>query len=407
VRQGTCGVTNQRPIGVGLGAAVQRTPLLRSAAMVRSGGKARLLLCGVGCLGVGLWLGRQTASTALALAEAAAAPTAASALPSFANVVAAVLPGIVNVHVELGADAKPVDATLAAPNPTHAAGERRGSGFLVSERGLVVTSRHVVLGARAMQVSVPARGDFAADLVGEDAATDLALLRLVAAPVDLPALAIGDSLGLRPGDWIVAIGNPLGYSQTVTPGVVSYVGRHLPHRDYELTNDFLQISAPVNPGSSGCPVFDLAGRVVGVTTQAPVDAQGISFAVPSQTLKWSLQAMQRQTDGRVRRGYLGIEFTSGDVAVDAPESFGKRRAGAFIRRVLEGQPAHRAGLCPGDLVVGFDGRPVLHANDLHQRIVESEPGRAVALALVRQGRELPTVTAVLGEVGPVRPATAN
>lgn len=364
------------------------------ASFVRSG---RIVLLGAACLGAGIWLGRQSAGPAPWQVTPPPLPLAATAAaPSFADVVTAVLPGVVSVRVELGGE--PTLATLDNARPRR---DRSGSGFLVQQQGLVVTSRHVVVDAASVQVDVPDHGEFSAELVGDDAATDLALLRLVGAPSDLPSLRLGDGQ-LRPGDWIVAIGNPLGLSQTVTPGVVSYVGRHLHHRDFELTNDFLQISAPLHPGSSGCPVVDLQGRVVGVTTQAPLEAQGISFAVPSHTLCWTLRAMQERPDGRVRRGYLGIEFAS----VPGRGEPGGCASGVYIRRVLDGRPAHRAGLREGDVVVGFDGVPVADAGDLHQRIVESVPGRSVALALLRQGQTLP-VTAVLGEIGRSESDPAN
>jgi serine protease Do len=282
-----------------------------------------------------------------------------------------------------------------APVVRSEGGYRNGSGFLVHERGLVVTSRHVVAGAEAVEVLVPGHAPLRADLVGEDAATDLALVRLRTPPPGLPVLAFGNSEELRAGDWIVAVGNPFGLSQTVTAGVVSFVGRHLQHSDFAVTNDFLQFSAPVNPGSSGCPVLDLHGRVVGVTTQAAVSAQGISFAVPSRTVKWALDAMERSRDGRVRRGYLGIEFASRS---DLDER-GQRCAGAVIVRVADGQPAHRAGMRAGDVVLRIDGQAVADATVLHEHIVRGEPGSKIALQLLREGRVQDPIEAVLGEIG--------
>ena len=164
------------------------------------------------------------------------------------------------------------------------------------------------MGATEIEVYLPNHGGHRADLIGQDAATDLALLRLVSAPAQLQSLEIGESEQLRAGDWIVAVGNPYGFARTVTAGLVSFVGRHLRHSDLGVSRDFLQISAQVNPGSSGCPVFDVHGRVVGVSTQLATSAQGISFAVPSRAVKWALDKMREQPDGIVRRGYLGIQF---------------------------------------------------------------------------------------------------
>lgn len=291
--------------------------------------------------------------------------------------------------------AAPVRAGTGSPVFSGEPGLRTGSGFVVNARGLVVTSRHVVAGAATIEVLVPQRGAFVGELVGEDAATDLALVRLVAPPADLTVLEIGRSEDLRAGDWILAVGNPFGFSQTVTAGVVSYVGRHLPHSDFAVTNDFLQFSAPVNPGSSGCPVLDLHGRVVGVTTQAAVAAQGISFAVPSRTVKWTLDAMAKSRDGRVRRGYLGIEFASRSER----DEDGRPCEGAVIVHVAQGEPAYRAGVREGDVVLRVDGAPVEDATVLHERIVRGDPGSRIALHLLRDGRVQDPIEAVLGEIG--------
>lgn len=320
---------------------------------------------------------------------------------SFADVVQGASPGVVTVRARVPQKAPPVEGVAEArpatglPAAAVQPGQRTGSGFLVNARGLVVTSRHVIAGALAIEVIVMRHGACAAVVVGEDAATDLALLRLVDPPADLTALPIGNSEDLRAGDWIVAVGNPFGFSQTVTAGVVSFVGRHLPQSDLGVTSDFLQVSAPVNPGSSGCPVLDLAGRVVGVTTQAAEAAQGISFAVPSRSLRWALEAMEREPDGRVRRGYLGIEFASRPGVDDT----GAPCEGAVILRVAEGEPAHKAGLRRGDIVLRVDGAPIPDAKILHERIVRADPGTRIALELLRDGVLQGPIDAVLGEVG--------
>jgi serine protease Do len=328
---------------------------------------------------------------------------------TFANVVERAAPGVVTVRAQLRSQPEdpPVTAASEGSNrPVFAPqrGFRSGSGFIVNARGLVVTSRHVVLDSESIDVILQDHGRLRAELVGEDVATDLALLRLADAPKGLTALAIGNSEGLRPGDWIVAVGNPLDFTQTVTAGVVSFVGRHLPHSDFGVTNDFLQFSAPVNPGSSGCPVLDLSGCVVGVTTQAALDAQGISFAVPSRTLKWALDEMQRRPDGRVRRGYLGIEFATHAAADDDASAPGE---GAVIVKVATGEPADRAGLKRGDVVLRVDSEPVTDARALHERIVRGDPGTSLKLHLLRNGIILDPIEAVLGEVGAPRSGTRS
>lgn len=321
---------------------------------------------------------------------------AAVAPMSFADVVQAAGPGVVTVRAN--GPGKTATTGTTAPAVARQGGQRTGSGFVVNARGLVVTSRHVIAEATAIDVIVPRHGARTAVVVGEDAATDLALLRLLDPPDELTALEIGNSEELRAGDWIVAVGNPFGFSQTVTAGVVSFVGRHLPHTDLGVTNDFLQISAPVNPGSSGCPVLDLGGRVVGVTTQAAEAAQGISFAVPSRALRWALEEMQRRPDGRVRRGYLGIEFASRQ----GVDERGMPCGGAVILRVAEGEPGQRAGLRRGDIVLRIDGAAVADARVLHERIVRSDPGTHLAFELLRDGVVQGPIDAVLGEVGGAR-----
>lgn len=360
-------------------------------------------LGGIGCVALGVAIGSVwPAGQATQVWTEAPAVRQAAVLPSFAEVVQRVGPGVVTVRALCSDDVPPLVGT--APDQgdlrrVHAsrAGLRSGSGFVVSARGLVVTSRHVIVGAIDVDVIVPGHEPCRAEIVGEDVATDLALLRLPSAPADLTALPLATDNDVQAGDWIVALGNPFGYTQTVTAGIVSFIGRHLRHSDFGVTNDFLQISAPVNPGSSGCPIVDLQGRVVGVTTQAPLDAQGISFAVPSRTVKWTLARMQSSPDGRVRRGYLGIEFAS-RAGVDGR---GQRQAGAVVMQVVEGEPAHRAGLRAGDVVVRVDGQVVPDARALHERIVSAEPGATVALQVLRDGRDgaEDSLVAVLGEIG--------
>ncbi|MBL8723881.1 MAG: trypsin-like peptidase domain-containing protein [Planctomycetes bacterium] len=316
--------------------------------------------------------------------EMGGARPAVGAPASFADVVERVGKGVVAVQAHL---------PPREPSDT-AQRHRSGSGFVVHPRGLLVTCRHVVAGAKSITVWL-AGEPYAAVLVGADRAADLALLRLDAPPPDLVALPLGPSEQLRSGDWIVALGNPLGLAQSVTVGVVSHPGRQLPHSDFALTNEFLQCSAPVNPGCSGGPLVDLHGRVVGVTTQAAASAQGISFAVPSRTLQWTLEAMEKSRDGQVRHGSLGIEFRS----AKAPDGRGATHRGALVVRVVEGQAAERAGVRAGDLVVSVDGEPVDDARQLHQRIVHGEPGARLALSVLRGGRVVDPIVAELGELG--------
>ncbi|MCA8977055.1 MAG: trypsin-like peptidase domain-containing protein [Planctomycetes bacterium] len=329
-----------------------------------------------------------------------AAPTQVAPPGSFAEIVAAAQPGIVSVRVRLPDQVDEAGTGAAGADHMrwstelleHDSGYRNGSGFVVHASGLVVTSRHVVAAAVSIEVLVANQRPMQAVVFGEDIAADLALLRLEDPPADLHALPLGCSEDVRAGDWIVAFGNPCGFDQTVTAGIVSFVGRHLPHSDLAVTSDFLQISAAVNPGSSGGPVLAMDGRVVGVTTKAAVEAQGISFAVPSKTLKWALAAMERSRDGRVRRGYLGIEFAT-RAAGD-----GSSCGGAVILRVLEGAPAAAAGIRRGDVILAVDGVPIADAGMLHERIVNGAPGSQLAMQVLRSGSVRDSIEAVLSEM---------
>ncbi|MGB3966399.1 MAG: trypsin-like peptidase domain-containing protein, partial [Planctomycetota bacterium] len=189
-------------------------------------------------------------------------PRTRSAVPSFADAVERTAPAVVTVRAICGTLDDLAATGLTAALADGPARERKGSGLLVPPNGLALTCRHLVADAEAIAVHVPGHRAFAATVVGEDRGADLALLRLEDPPADLPTLPMAMADDLRAGDWIVAVGSPLGLAQTVTAGVVSFVGRHLPHSDFAATSDFLQISAPVNPGNSGCPVVDVDGRVV-------------------------------------------------------------------------------------------------------------------------------------------------
>jgi serine protease Do len=352
------------------------------------------------CLAGGIAVGRWWRGIEPAHAYTEAPPDAhavarASGPPSFAPVVERAGPGVVTVLATKRFD-DTNDAADATSDAEHLSmhvshGVLSGSGFIVDANGVIVTARHLVRDTNRITVEVQNLGVFDATVAGEDEITDLAVLQLVQAPSRLPKLELGRSEDLRAGDWIVAVGNPFGFRQTVTAGVVSYVGRHLKLYDLRVTNDFLQFSAPVNPGSSGCPVLDWQGNVVGVTTQAAGQAQGIFFAIPSRTLKWVLDKMQSSADGRVHRGYLGISFIS-RLGIDDD---GKPLEGAQVQEVAEGEAAHRAGLQRGDVVLYVDDKRIADASDLYERITRAAPGTLVRLTLLRDGAVRDPVEVVL------------
>jgi len=257
-----------------------------------------------------------------------------------------------------------------------------GSGFIFAPDGLILTNSHVVTNARRIGVTLPDGRDLVADLVGDDPHTDLAVLR-VTAP-DVIAAPFGDSSTLRPGQLVIAIGNPFGFQHTVTAGVVSALGRSLRARTVRLMENLIQTDAALNPGNSGGPLVTSRAQVVGVNTAVILGGQGIAFAVPINTARYVVSCLLR--DGRVRRSHLGV------AGHDAPIPRLLVRAhhlahdrGVAITAVSEGTPAAAAQLRPGDIIVEFAGEAVRGIDDLHRLLTEDRIGELLALKILRRG----------------------
>ncbi|WP_287426227.1 S1C family serine protease [Thermomicrobium sp.] len=264
-----------------------------------------------------------------------------------------------------------------------------GSGFLITPDGYVLTNSHVVHRARQIAVSLADGREFAAQLVGEDPATDLAVVRVQAN--GLPIAEFGDSDRLQVGQLVIAIGNPLGLQASVVTGVVSALGRSLRGPDGRLIENVIQTDAPLNPGNSGGPLVDTRGKVVGVNTAIIAGAQGLGFAIPASTAQWVVGQLVRE--GRVQRAWLGIIGELKSVPGRfVPEHGGTRAAGIAVREVIVGSPAERAGLRPGDVIVSLDGAPVRSPTDLQRLLGRAPVGSTIVLGVVRQGK-LATVRA--------------
>jgi S1-C subfamily serine protease len=269
-----------------------------------------------------------------------------------------------------------------------------GSGFIISADGLVLTNSHVVHQAASIEVVLADGRRPDTVLVGEDPETDLALLRIYAP--NITPVRLGDSGALRVGQLAIAIGNPLGFQATVTAGVVSALGRSLRSDSGRLMDDIIQTDAALNPGSSGGPLVNSRGEVIGVNTAGILPAQGICFAIAINTAKWVTGLLAR--DGRVRRSYLGIAGQN----IDLPRRFVvyhnlETRSGIWVTSVEPDSPAARGGILENDILVGLDGSPIRAIDDLHRALTADRIHQPTAIMLLRTTDKL-TVTVVPTEV---------
>lgn len=258
-----------------------------------------------------------------------------------------------------------------------------GSGVVFAPDGYLLTNSHVVSGATSIRVTFADGETMAGTLVGDDPATDLAVVRAGAA--GLPHAAFGDSGVMRPGQFVIAIGSPLGFESTVSTGVVSSPGRSLRSREGRLIENVIQHTAPLNPGNSGGPLVDSRGRVVGINTAIIAGAQGIGFAVPSNTAQWVVTRLM--TRGKVERAWLGIAGSDRSVPRRAARHFGITvpRAMAVASLDPEG-PAAAAGILKNDLILAIEGHELAGVDDLLRFLTEWPVGQEVTLDVIR-GRE--------------------
>ena len=413
-------MTNQKPteqLGAGGFLVRRRKPLAASA----------LALALAGALGAQVL----TSSSIPATAQTAIQPQAGPALPSFADVVDRVKPAVVSVRVKgvagdemagipggpggpgapgapgggmpqiPGLDQLPDGHPLkkffkdfgqrgspGGPGPKKGAprGTSQGSGFFISDDGYVVTNNHVVQGAKEVELAADDDTTFKAKVVGTDARTDLALLKVDGDRKDYKYVkfAAGGSAGPRVGDWVVAVGNPFGLGGTVTAGIVSARGRDIGAGPYD---DFLQIDAAVNKGNSGGPTFNLRGEVVGVNTAiySPSGGNvGIAFSIPSDVATSIIEKLKN--GGKIARGYIGVQIQP--VTEEIAESIGlKKAAGALVAEAQKGTPGEKAGLKSGDTILKVDGQEIENARELSRKIASMDPGKPVTLTIWRDGRE--------------------
>jgi S1-C subfamily serine protease len=260
-----------------------------------------------------------------------------------------------------------------------------GSGFLITPDGFALTNSHVVNGRSRLKATTDDGDSLDANLVGDDPATDLALIRIEAR--DLPYLEMGDSDALQVGQLVIAVGNPFGFRSTVSAGVASALGRAMRSREGRLIENIVQHTAPLNPGNSGGPLVDSRGRLVGVNTAIIAFAQGLGFAVPGNTARWV--ASELLAHGRVRRLALGIRVT-----ITAIPRWLSRRLDLLsdqaveVIEVLPDSPAAAAEIHPGDWIISAAGRLIAGTDDLHRVLATLPAGREIAIELVRNEQHI-------------------
>ena len=277
-----------------------------------------------------------------------------------------------------------------------------GSGFIITADGYVLTNHHVVDGADTIIVRLSDRSELSARLVGSDARSDIALLKVESKNGALPTVKIGDPQRLKVGEWVLAIGSPFGFDHSVTAGIVSAKGRALPQDTYV---PFIQTDVAINPGNSGGPLFNMDGEVVGINSQIYSRTggfMGLSFAVPIDVAMEVVE--QLKAHGSVTRGWLGVMIQ--DVTRDLAESFGMPQPrGALVARVLPDGPAARAGLQAGDVILRFNGEDIVYSSDLPPRVGRTAVGGTVKVDVLRAGK--PRVLRVTVAALPDQPPAAG
>ena len=312
----------------------------------------------------------------------------ARALPDFADLVTRVKPAVVSITVQGREVADEDEGPQMGPRmgrggraPEGRMSEGRGSGFITDESGTIVTNNHVVRGAMRVTVTLDDGTELPARVVGRDARTDIAVLK-VSADRKLPFVQLGDSGTVRPGEWVLAMGNPFGLGGSVSAGIVSASGRNIGAGPYD---QFIQVDAPINPGNSGGPLFTQDGRLIGVNSAiiSPSGGSvGIGFAVPSNMVKTVVAQLER--DGHVTRGYIGVQTQPVDSAL-AQALKVPAGGGALVATVQPDTPAARAGLRAGDVVRAVDGARVESPRDLAVAVAGVKPGVETKLDVLRNG----------------------
>ncbi len=344
--------------------------------------RALVLACGMallaGCSGGG---GSATTATA----------DVATVQQGFVKAVERAVPAVVNIRTVTAfprgkgssprADRQRIQEYLDRMEENGSRGETSlGSGVIVADDGLIVTNEHVIRDADEIIVRLWNRSEYPARVVGADARTDVALLRIQPSG-KLPVAVLGDSTRLKVGEWAIAVGNPFGLESTVTLGVISATGRS--DLGVESVEDFIQTDASINPGNSGGPLLNTRGEVVGINTAIVSAGQGIGFAIPFGTVMSIEKELAR--NGAVRRGWLGVGIQT--LTPELAESFGaKGEKGILVNRVAPDSPAEKGGLRGGDIITSFRGKPVTGVKEFQKQGASAAPGSTVSMDILRAGK---------------------
>ncbi|GGP27395.1 DegQ family serine endoprotease [Silvimonas amylolytica] len=288
----------------------------------------------------------------------------------------------------------PVPPSAGQQQPRERTAQSLGSGFVIDANGYILTNAHVVAQADSIKVTLTDKKEYKATVVGSDTRTDIALLKIEA--TNLPKVDLGNSDVLKPGQWVVAIGSPFGFENTVTAGIVSATGRRLLD---ENQTPFIQTDVAINPGNSGGPLFNLDGQVVGINSQIYSRSggfMGLSFSIPiNEAMK---VVAELKAHGKVIRGRIGVAVQS--VSDDLAKSFGLTKAqGALVSAVDKDGPAGKAGVKPGDIVLKFNGQPVEESSDLPRLVTSTKPGTTATMQIWRDksARDVTLTVATLDE----------
>jgi serine protease Do len=329
-------------------------------------------------------------------------------VPTFAPVVDVIKPAVVNVYTE-----QKLKGPMGPFNPDESGqggafnfdmfnfffGRPRpdftvtnlGSGVIVDEKGYVLTNNHVVEKADIINIKLQDGNEYKATLVGRDPKTDLALLKINSKNT-FPVAVLGDSEDIKVGDWVLAIGNPYGYSESVTHGIISALGRHVGVTEYE---DFIQTDAAINPGNSGGPLVNLKGEVIGINTVIATKTGsniGIGFAIPSNLAKTVFSELK--TKGKVVRGWLGVGLQ--ELSPDLAQKFGVSN-GVRITMVIKGSPAQKAGIMVDDIITEFNGKKIVRSEQLRQMVSSSKIKQSVKVIIIRNKKPV-NMAVTIGEM---------